>query len=118
MDGLFGGDMLGGIGGGFNQMIEERMLEAAQHESLQQYKTQEKKPHIKLAIKNMFLAKDLTEKLKDEQCTVCKDVFEEKQNITQLECQHVLHTECISEWVKYKPECLYVAVKSKHLTKI
>ena len=105
MSGLFGGDMFDEIGGGFNQMMEERILEEVQYESLQNYKTQEKKPHIKLAINNMFLGKDLAEKLKDEQCTVCKDVFDEKQNITQLECQHVLHTECISEWVKYKPEC-------------
>jgi len=22
-----------------------------------------------------------------------------------LTCKHILHTECISEWVKYKSEC-------------
>ena len=35
----------------------------------------------------------------------CISDFEKGEKITELECKHILHTECISEWVKYKSEC-------------
>lgn len=80
---------------------EEKMIEIAERESLNHYKTQEKKPHIKLDI-NESIA---TEQLKNENCTICVTNFEVGEKITELECKHILHTNCISEWVKYKSEC-------------
>lgn len=98
--------MLDVMAGLFDNMMEdtvseEKMMEIAQRESLNHYKTQEKKPHIKLDI-NEGTA---TEKLKNEKCTICVTDFEVGDKITELECKHVLHTNCIAEWVKYKSEC-------------
>ena len=80
---------------------EDRMMEIAMRESLEHYKTQEKKPNIELNVDGSIA----TEKHKGENCVICNSEFEKDEKITNLECNHVLHTECISEWVKYKPEC-------------
>lgn len=83
------------------EQMEDRLLTAAINESLSHYKTQERKPNIKLDIKS--------EKASDnhikEKCAICKEDFELEENITSLLCNHILHTDCISEWVKYKSEC-------------
>jgi hypothetical protein len=82
-------------------MSDERMMEIARRESLAHYKTQEKKPHIKLGI----ASKIADESMKNESCTICVSKFDVGENITELECKHTLHTDCIAEWVKYKSEC-------------
>lgn len=82
-------------------MSEEEMIQIAQTESLNHYKTQEKKPNVKLDLEG----KIATDKSKGDNCTICVSDIEEGDKITELECNHVLHTECISEWVKYKSEC-------------
>jgi hypothetical protein len=81
--------------------MDDRMMEIAMRESLDQYKTQEKKPGVKLCVDGMLA----TEEHLDKACSICKSDFELKENITILECDHILHTECIAEWVKYKSEC-------------
>lgn len=86
---------------GIYDIMEERMMEAATRESLSYYKTQEKKPNIKLNIENQQALPEH----KSEQCAICKENFEVEDNITHLECRHILHTDCISEWVQYKSEC-------------
>ena len=88
-------------GYGMYDIIEEKMMNAAMNESLSYYKTQEKKPNIKLDIK---CQRALPEH-KNELCSICKESFEIDEKITSLECKHILHTECIAEWVKYKSEC-------------
>jgi hypothetical protein len=82
-------------------MSEERMMEIAQHESLNHYKTQEKKPYIKLCIESKIVDKSM----ENNSCTICVSKFEVGENITELECKHTLHTDCIAEWVKYKSNC-------------
>lgn len=93
--------MAGGMGMAPIGMSEERMMEIARRESLNHYKTQEKKPHIKLGI----ASKIAEESMKNENCAICMSKFEAGDNITGLECKHTLHTDCIAEWVKYKSEC-------------
>lgn len=83
------------------RISEERMIEIASHESLNHYNTQEKKPNVKLDVKSEIAS----DNLKDEKCVICITLFNVGDKITKLECNHVLHTECVSEWVKYKPEC-------------
>lgn len=95
MEGFFEGMMYRG-----NHM-EERMMEIAMRESLDHYKTYEKKPDVKLCIESMEANVEHTNKV----CVICRSDFEEKETITILTCEHILHTECISEWVKYKSEC-------------
>lgn len=81
--------------------MEERMIEIAMRESLDNYKTQEKKPNVVLCIEGELATKEHL----DKSCVICKSDFELNDKITVLECKHTFNTECISEWVKYKSEC-------------
>ena len=84
-----------------DRIMEDRIMHIAMEESLNHYKTQEKKPNIKLNIKS----KKATTNLVQEKCAICTSEFEIDENVTFLTCSHVLHTECIDEWVMYKSEC-------------
>ena len=83
------------------RMVENTMMEMAMRESLDQYKTQEKKPDVELCVEGELATKDHL----DKSCVICKSDFELDEKITVLECKHIFHTECISEWIKYKSEC-------------
>lgn len=39
-----------------------------------------------------------------EACPICRETILEEL-ISPLKCNHIFHTVCIEEWVKYKPEC-------------
>ena len=80
---------------------EERMMNIVMEESLNHYNTREKKPNVKICIKNTLATDVHTE----ENCAICKSEFEKDENINILKCKHIYHTECIGEWVKYKSEC-------------
>jgi hypothetical protein len=84
-----------------DRIMEDRIMHIAMEESLNHYKTQEKKPNIKLNIKS----KKATTNLVQEKCAICTSEFEIDENVTFLTCSHVLHTECIDEWIMYKSEC-------------
>ena len=81
--------------------VENRMMEIAMRESLDQYKTQEKKPDVELCVEGELASEEHL----DKSCVICKSDFEFNDKITVLECKHIHHTECITEWVKYKSEC-------------
>lgn len=36
-------------------------------------------------------------------CSICLE--ENNENITKLNCEHLFHTECISEWTKLQSNC-------------
>ena len=81
--------------------LENDIMNAAMEESLNFYNTQEKKPNIKLNVKSnratLRLAKDM--------CVICNSNFIVNETVTKLKCKHILHTDCIAEWIKYKAEC-------------
>jgi len=79
----------------------DRMLRIGMNESLNYYKTQEKKPNIKLNVESCKATIDH----KQYDCSICKSGFMIEEDITILLCNHILHTDCISEWVKYKSDC-------------
>lgn len=81
--------------------INDRMMEIATRESLYEYKTQEKKPNIKLDIESHLA----TAENKEDNCSICNSEVLIGETITTLECKHIYHTSCIGEWVMYKPEC-------------
>jgi hypothetical protein len=81
--------------------MEDRMMDIAMTESFNNYKTQEKKPGVKICIESICV----DDKHKGEPCAVCKSEFEINEKITVLNCNHIYHTDCIGEWVKYKSEC-------------
>lgn len=47
---------------------------------------------------------DTTDK-KYEECSICTDKYDKKENVSVLNCGHVYHPKCIKEWGKYKPSC-------------
>ena len=99
-------NLMEGFFDGFGQpprstLSEDIMFDIAVRESLNHYKTQEKKPNIKLDIKGTTVDSEM----KDEICTICVSEYEVGDQITKTKCNHVFHTNCISEWVKYKTEC-------------
>jgi hypothetical protein len=84
------------------EVTDNHILEVALAESLNHYKTQEKKPSIKLDLNG---AGGWKESYVGKCCAICKSEFDEKEDIVEIPCSHIFHEECISEWVKYKPEC-------------
>lgn len=44
--------------------------------------------------------------VKEKECCICLTKFEDNDNISILpECHHILHTDCVKEWGKYKTSC-------------
>lgn len=41
----------------------------------------------------------------DHSCSICKDLFELKQDLLYLPCKHVYHEECILPWLKERNTC-------------
>jgi hypothetical protein len=63
--------------------------------------------HPIYSIKELMIKRELAKNpdMKDENCTICVSKYQIGENVTELNCKHIFHTECISEWVKYKSEC-------------
>ena len=38
-------------------------------------------------------------------CSICKEDFENTDDISITNCNHIFHTKCIKEWGYYKQEC-------------
>lgn len=81
--------------------LDNRIMNSVMEESLNEYKTCEKKPNIRINVESF----STTNEHKNELCTICTDNFELGDEITRLQCTHLYHTKCIAEWVMYKPEC-------------
>jgi hypothetical protein len=49
----------------------------------------------------------LDEKIREENksCSICIVDFETEDKISITNCNHIFHTDCITEWGKYKTEC-------------
>jgi len=92
---------------------EDQMLRYALNESLLHYKTQEKKPNIILDMKSELFNEKMM-----ENCTVCVSKYIKNDEVVNLDCKHVFHKKCISEWVKYKAECPVCRGKIKIIEKI
>ena len=86
---------------------EEEMLVMAQEESMEYYNTQEKKDNIYIdhSINKYIIDDDKYLTLKHDECAICRDKFELENDVTELDCGHTLHSNCISEWIKYKSNC-------------
>jgi hypothetical protein len=84
-------------------MDENSRMEIAQRESLDHYKTQEKKPYIKLCVDEKTVSNNMVDK--KDMCAICVSAFEFGEKITEVKCNHSFHTSCLSEWVKYKSNC-------------
>ena len=85
----------------FPILDEDRLMSIAQQESLNHYNNMEKKPGVVLNMEDNVASSDN----KEDMCTICVSSVDVGEKIVSLECNHVFHTPCISEWVKYKSEC-------------
>jgi hypothetical protein len=85
----------------FDYQPIEDPLETALHESLQSYKHTERKP-ITLDVEPILY---ITTDKSVLACSICQDDFKDNNTVVILDCNHILHEKCISEWGKYKPEC-------------
>mmetsp|Transcript_57768 Transcript_57768/g.79322 ORF Transcript_57768/g.79322 Transcript_57768/m.79322 type:complete len:91 (+) Transcript_57768:135-407(+) len=43
----------------------------------------------------------------DSSCAICLEEYDSNSQVTQLNCNHVFHTECIKEWAKTNNICPY-----------
>jgi len=83
-------------------IVENQIFEFVTNESLNESKIN-KKDNIVLDQKYQTIISSSEHII--ETCSVCLANFEENENLTQIECNHFSHTECLNEWVKYKSEC-------------
>lgn len=44
-------------------------------------------------------------KIVNDQCSICLDNYGTDEKIVKLECSHLYHMKCITEWSKQKKEC-------------
>lgn len=42
---------------------------------------------------------------KENDCSICFEKIEIGEKIFDLDCKHVFHEKCLSNWVKYKQDC-------------
>jgi hypothetical protein len=86
------------FGDGF---MEDNEMEMTQQESFNNYNNQRKNPSVILDIDSSIAKFSHI----NEKCTICISSFNVHEKITELECTHIFHTSCVSEWVKYKSDC-------------
>mmetsp|Transcript_30512 Transcript_30512/g.27028 ORF Transcript_30512/g.27028 Transcript_30512/m.27028 type:complete len:100 (+) Transcript_30512:802-1101(+) len=41
----------------------------------------------------------------DEVCSICHDIYSNTDNVKALDCDHIYHSKCISEWLKRNKKC-------------
>jgi len=69
---------------------------------------------------NVIIEYDWLEYNKDckySSCTICIEDFKEEYYIVKLDCGHLFHEECITEWGLYKQECPVCKKEISHYNK-
>lgn len=46
-----------------------------------------------------------TTNMKFDECSICTECFEGEDTVSVLECSHIFHNKCITEWGHYSPSC-------------
>ncbi len=41
----------------------------------------------------------------NKECSICQQVYKEKEYARELKCKHVYHKKCIDKWLKKNPSC-------------
>ena len=49
--------------------------------------------------------KEYVENKTEEKCMVCLEIFQEKDIVANIDCNHVFHIGCLQEWGKRNPKC-------------
>ena len=68
---------------------------------------------------NNYINNILT-KIIDEECSICIDSYENNRTVYILECDHIFHSTCMDEWIKYNNRtiCPLCRVESTTMKKI
>ncbi|KAI1700628.1 ring finger domain-containing protein [Ditylenchus destructor] len=48
---------------------------------------------------------EVPENMVNEKCSICLEEFQEKEQVTQLQCGHFFHRDCGKHWLVEKSEC-------------
>jgi len=86
----------------YEEILEEKMMDAAIIESENSYESYERKPECIINIKSLNF-KDC--KHNDTGCTICITEYTSEDKVSILKCNHIYHNKCIIEWGMYRPEC-------------
>jgi hypothetical protein len=89
----------------FMDRIEEQLLEDILQESLNNSSTLEKNNDGIKFNKNKYNSINNDLKEKNKGCSICLTDFEEEDDISIINCNHLFHNNCIEEWTKYKKDC-------------
>ena len=46
-----------------------------------------------------------TNKFDNFECSICFDIFKENELLKQLNCKHIFHKECLSQWLLNEKKC-------------
>ena len=101
------------VGSLFNYYVAS-LINEMDHDNLQQVLqdsfdncNQLVKDSSKVLIKETIKYNNIDKELKKENkiCSICFEKFYYNQNVNLLDCKHIFHTKCLSEWYKYKQEC-------------
>jgi len=57
-----------------------------------------------IQIKKIGIKIDI-DKIKDKECSICYENFDNNKNIYITECEHLFHNKCLEEWKKYNNVC-------------
>lgn len=83
--------------GSFDQLLNQLF---------QQHQPQGPPPAAKKAVENLPLIQIQTKHVEDKaECAVCKDEFEEGENVANLPCGHLYHKDCIIPWLEQHNTC-------------
>tara|TARA_B100000575_G_C23101372_1_gene635436 strand:+ start:830 stop:1627 length:798 start_codon:yes stop_codon:yes gene_type:complete len=47
----------------------------------------------------------IDEKIKEENCSICMEQFQDNETVVQLECNHLFHKNCIDPWKEKNEKC-------------
>lgn len=84
------------------RFLEENMLEHVIQESQNNVNYNEKKNFV---IKDKHTLSYPYIKASENTCSICYEQFTENDSILKLHCNHIFHSHCIDESVKYNPSC-------------
>ena len=82
--------------------IEQELIEFTLEQSLHQDEALEENENIEINEPLILYEKV---KGKDEECSICMDVFEDKDKLFKCKCNNMFHYACINKWIKSKEDC-------------
>ena len=56
------------------------------------------------------MTKEMVAKEGFEDCAVCKEEFKIDEELNQIPCKHVFHTDCVMPWLKQVKELFEIAI--------